>query len=106
MQRRLSVVERLGELLDALVVRGLRACGREETSQLESFRDELRGIGAEHLAEGLGELLEEVSEGERSGARTLVRMQASLRVFERLLTQRAVMLQLEMALEPEVAGDE
>lgn len=96
-----SVVERLTQMLDTLVMRGLRACGREELAQLESYRDELRGIGAEHLASSLDELLRETREGERAAARTLLRAQASLRVFERLLTQRAVAAQLSAVLEAE-----
>jgi hypothetical protein len=51
-------------------------------------------MGAEHLAVSLDRLVAQTREGEREAARTLLMTQASLRVFERLVTLRAVAWQL------------
>lgn len=98
-----ETVERLREALDLLVMRGLRAAGADQISQLESYAGELRGIGAEHLATSLDTLVAQTQSGERAAARTLLTTQASLRTFERLVTLRAVAWQLAVHEEDEEA---
>lgn len=93
----LDLVARLNALLDALVVRGLRTAGAEERARLASHRDHLAGIGANHLAAALAELLAALEDGRREAARALLAARASVRVFERLLTLRVVAAQWQAA---------
>ncbi len=90
-----ALVQGISKQLDELAIRGLRAAAPDDTTQLEAFRDQLQGMGAVHLAESLDTLLTETREGRRAAARTLVRSQAGLRVFERLLTLRSVSMRLQ-----------
>lgn len=99
----LELVTRLNALLDALVVRGLRAAGVEERARLASHRDHLAGIGASHLAASLAELLAALEDGRREAARALLAARASVRVFERLLTLRVVAAQWQAAAAAEGA---
>lgn len=94
----LLLVERLSALLDALAVRGLRAAGSEERARLSSLRDALAQIGAEHLRDGLAQLLDDLDAGRREAARTLLRTRASVRVFERLLSLHMVRAELAAAV--------
>src|SRR5262245_28481901 len=82
----LQTVERLHAVLADLVVRGLRAAGREQLASLASLREELERIGSHHLAGRLAELLDGLRKGDRSAAAALLRAQTSLRLFERILT--------------------
>jgi hypothetical protein len=82
----LQTVERLHGALADLVVRGLRAAGREQLALLASLRQELERIGGHHLASRLADLLDGLRQGERSAAAALLRAQTSLRLFERILT--------------------
>lgn len=86
----LALVHRLTALLDEVVVRGMRASGPDELSRLHQQRDALAQMGANHLTEALDELLADLRSGRREGARTLLKARASVRVFERLLSLRAV----------------
>ena len=81
---------RIGAAMDALAVRGLRAAGPDDTAQLESFRDELSGMGASHLASLLNVLLERVREGRRDAPRAFLHAHTALRMLERLYTLRRV----------------
>ena len=53
-------------------------------------REALQQMGATQLAAALGELLAAMDDGRREAAQALLALRARLRVFERLLTQRAV----------------
>ncbi len=86
----LALVLTLSTQLDALVVRGLRAAGPEDRARLAGHREQLQQMGATHLAAALGELLAAMDDGRREAAQALLALRARLRVFERLLTQRAV----------------
>lgn len=86
----METIERLQASLDRLLVRGLRAAGQEQLSALEQHRESLQRAGAEHLASSLQELVEQTQEGDRQAARTMLRLQTSVRLFERVLSQRAV----------------
>lgn len=86
----LALVLTLATQLDALVVRGLRATGAEDRARLAGHREQLQQMGATHLAAALGELLAAMGDGRREAAQALLALRARLRVFERLLTQRAV----------------
>ncbi|MCU0756670.1 MAG: hypothetical protein MUE46_16410 [Xanthomonadales bacterium] len=81
----------LSAQLDALLVRGLRAASAEDRARLASHREQLQQMGAAQLAAALGELLDAMADGRREAAHALLAVRARLRVFERLLTQRAVL---------------
>jgi hypothetical protein len=79
-------LERIRTLLENLVVRGLRACGPDELSQVRSFAEHLEQTGAGHLASSLFALREQIERDERASARTLLETQTNVRLLERLLT--------------------
>lgn len=82
----IQTVERLeGELAD-LAIRGLRAVGTEHLASLRGLREEFERIGATHLAGRIGDVIDAIENDDRRGAAALMKAQASLRVFERILT--------------------
>ena len=83
-------LERLRALLENLVVRGLRACGEDELSQLRAFAEHLEQSGVGHLASVLAELRGQIERDERASAVTLLEAQTNVRLLERLLTVRVV----------------
>ena len=91
------VTEGLRDLLDDLVVRGLRTAGSEELRRLDTAREELDRLGAGHLAGRLDDLAAAVrAGGADSGA--LLRVQTSLRLFEGLLTREVAADRLATAI--------
>jgi hypothetical protein len=101
-------IERLRSMLENLIVRGLRACGREELVQLESYAEDLDRSGAGHVASILTELRQQIERNDRAAARTLLSAQTSARLLERLLTLRVVKGTLQQALQRDAdpVGDE
>jgi hypothetical protein len=95
-------------MLENLIVRGLRARGREELVQLESYAEDLDRSGAGHVASILSELREQIGRNDRAAARTLLRAQTSVRLLERLLTLRVVKGTLQRAMQQDAnpGGDE
>jgi hypothetical protein len=91
-------IERLRALLENLVVRGLRACGEDELSQLRGFAEHLDQSGAGHLASVLAELRGQIERDDRASARTLLEAQTNVRLLERLLTLRVVKEQYAAAM--------
>jgi hypothetical protein len=83
-------IERLRTLLEALIVRGLRACGADELAQLKSQVEYLDRTGAAHVAAVLAELHAQIERDDRAAARTLLKAQTAVRLLERLLTLRIV----------------
>jgi hypothetical protein len=83
-------LERIRTLLDNLVVRGLRACGPDELSQIGSFAEHLEQTGAGHLASLLSDLRSQIERDDRTSARTLLETLTNVRLLERLLTLRVV----------------
>ncbi len=92
-------LERIRSLLENLVVRGLRACGPDELSQIGSFAEHLDQTGAGHLASLLSVLRSEIERDQRSSARTLLEAQTNVRLLERLLTLRVVKARFATAIE-------
>jgi hypothetical protein len=109
-------IERVRALLEGLIVRGLRACGPDELSQISSFAEHLEQAGVGHLASLLSDLQGQIERDERSSARKLLETQINVRLLERLLTLRVVkgqyavaiatVEQLESSPELEDTGDE
>jgi hypothetical protein len=93
-------VERLRGEFDDLAVRGLRPAGPEHLASLDALREEFRRIGAEHMAGLIGAVAEAIRANDRAAARALLRAQASLRVFERVLTLEVAAEALAALAEP------
>lgn len=98
-----QTIERLQHSFEDLAVRGLRSCGADQLQVLSILHEELDRIGAAHLAGRLEDLIEKIRNDDRGAARALMRAQASLRVFERLLTLEAV--EREMTLLQELLAE-
>ena len=81
-----QAVDRLHGAFEDLAVRGLRSAGPRDLAALRAVREEFERIGAGHLAGRVAEVVRAVEAGDRSAARALLQAQASLRVFERILT--------------------
>jgi len=96
---------RLQSEIEDLAVGGLRAAGPDRLSVLEATREELSRIGALHLAGRLAALTGSIRNGDREAAAALMRTQASLRVFERLLTLETAGAALAAQV-PEDEGEE
>jgi hypothetical protein len=82
----MQTVEHLQQVLENLIVRGLRSAGAQERAVLQGLRTEFDRIGAHHLASRIGALSSALENDDRSAAAALLKTQASLRVFERVLT--------------------
>jgi hypothetical protein len=85
-----QTIERLQQSFEDLSVRGLRACGSDQLQVLIALHEELERVGAAHLAGRLEDLIDKIRDDDRGSARSLMRAQASLRVFERFLTIETV----------------
>ena len=105
MEEVVQTIERLQQTFEDLAVRGLRSCGPEQLIVLSSLHEELDRIGAAHLAGRLEDVIAKIRNDDRSSARALMRAQASLRVFERLLTLGTVESEMTR-LKSMLAGDD
>lgn len=81
-----QIVEHLQSVLENLVTRGLRAAGVAERNALATLGAEFTRIGAGHLAERVLVLREAIENDHRDAPERLLKTQASLRLFERILT--------------------
>ncbi len=81
-----QVIDRLRSQFEDLAIRGLRAAGAADLAKLRLLREELERVGAGHMASQIAAIVDAIDRGERSSAQALLRAQASLRVFERILT--------------------
>lgn len=104
-----QTIERLQQTFEDMAVRGLRSCGPEQVTALSSLHDELNRIGAAHMAGRLEDVITKIRNDDRGSARALMRAQASLRVFERLLTLGTVgeeMARLQAVLAGDLGDDD
>lgn len=90
-----GTLDRLNSELQDLLVRGLRICGPEHLLPLRGIHSELDRIGASHLGGRLSKLISAIESDSREAAVDLLRTQASLRVFERVLTVKVATLKLD-----------
>ena len=86
LEETLQTLEHLQQVMENLLVRGLRSAGSQELNTLAALESELGRVGAAHLAGHIGELRKCLSADPAAAAAVLLRTQASLRVFERILT--------------------
>src|SRR5437867_13375583 len=81
-----QIIEHLQSVLENLVARGLRAAGAAQRNALATLGAEFTRIGAGHLAEHVLALNEAIENDRRDAPERLLKAQASLRLFERILT--------------------
>lgn len=101
-----QTIEHVRSAFEDLTVRGLRSAGPEHVATLSALRDEFERIGAGHLAGRIAAVVEALRGGEARAATALMRAQASLRVFERVLTLQVAGQTLSGLLESTDAEDE
>ena len=95
-----QTIEHVQSAFEDLTVRGLRSAGPDQLATLSALREEFERIGAGHLAGRIAAVVETRS------ATALLRAQASLRVFERVLTLQVAAQTLSALLESANAEDE
>jgi hypothetical protein len=81
-----QIIEHVQGVLENLITRGLRAAGLAERNALATLGDELTRVGAGHLAQRVMALREALETDAADGPSLLLKAQASLRLFERVLT--------------------
>lgn len=101
-----QLVEHLQGVLENLITRGLRAAGLAERNALATLGDEFTRIGASHLAERVQALCDALEADHRDGPNRLLKAQASLRLFERVLTLEVARASLKQWQEAQTAGKE
>ncbi len=89
-QEIVQTIEHLQNAFEELTVRGLRSAGTEQLNRLTNLKEEMERIGASHLAHRIQLVIEGIQKDDRKAASALMRAQASLRVFERVLTLETV----------------
>ncbi len=87
-----------------LAVGGLRSLGPEHLPLLRSLGEQLDTIGALHIGGRVHTLAEAIENDDKSAATALMRAQASLRLFERILTTDAIEKELQQMLDTEATG--
>ena len=95
---------RLQAELEDLAVGGLRAAGLDRLPVLRAVQEDLARVGASHLAGRLQVLVDALRAGEREAAAALVLTQASLRVFERVLTLETTAARLQSLVPAEASS--
>lgn len=89
-QEIVHTIEQLQNAFEELTVRGLRSAGSEHLKKLESLKEEMERIGAAHMAHRIEVVIEGIQKDDRKAAAALMRAQATLRVFERVLTLETI----------------
>ena len=98
-------IDRLQGAFEDLAVRGLRSAGPRDLATLRVVREEFERIGAGHLAGRIAEVIRAIEAHDRSAARALLQAQASLRVFERILTLEVAAAALQAMADGEQEGE-
>lgn len=91
-------IDQLNKTFEDLCIRGLRSAGTDELNKLASIQEELDRIGAAHLCSRLEQVVQGIRNGSRNAAPALMQAQASLRLFERILTLEVAASQLQSLL--------
>jgi hypothetical protein len=101
-----QLVEHLQGVLENLITRGLRAAGLAERNALATLGEEFTRIGAGHLAQRVLALREALESDDRDGPNRLLKAQASLRLFERVLTLEIARAALHRWMESAAAQED
>ncbi len=81
-----QTIDRLQTEFEELAVRGLRSAGPQDLAMLAAIHEEFERIGAGHLAQRIGAVIDAIRNNDRGAAAALLGAQASLRLFERMFT--------------------
>ena len=81
-------------LIHHLVLGGLLTTSGEQRTQLANLCEEFERIGASHLTMRLQTLQSAIQAGDHAAAPALMKLQASVALFEKVLTKRALAPQL------------
>ncbi|MCB9689000.1 MAG: hypothetical protein H6735_28415 [Alphaproteobacteria bacterium] len=100
-----DTLEALRRELEELVVRGVRTASSADVARLDGTREELARLGAAHLAERLGTLVDATRADRPEAARALLDAWTTLRVFERVLTLDTVADALAPPVEDDGEGE-
>jgi len=84
-----QVANHLQGVLENMMTRGLRSASLAERNTLATLGEELTRIGAGHLAQRVLALRDALETDAPDGPSRLLKAQASLRLFERVLTLEA-----------------
>jgi hypothetical protein len=99
-----QIVDHLQGLLENLVTRGLRSAGLAERNALATLGGELTRVGASHLAQRVLDLKGALETDDRDAPNRLLKAQASLRLFERVLTLEVARASLQNWLQNASGG--
>jgi hypothetical protein len=82
-------ISRLQAEFDDLAVRGMRTTGTQHLAPLKAMREEFERIGAAHLAGRIARVIGGIETDDNGAATALLQAQASLRLFERVVSLEA-----------------
>lgn len=82
----MQTIEQIKQLFRDLTVGGLLTAEADKINTLRTLSEEFSRIGANHSAEKLQALLRAIESSSKESAPLLMRAQASIQLFERLLT--------------------
>ena len=82
----MQTIEQIKQLFRDLTVGGLLTAEADKINTLSALCDEFSRIGASHITEKLHDLLRAIENNSKQSAPLLMRAQASIQLFERLLT--------------------
>jgi hypothetical protein len=99
-----QIIEHLQAEFQDLVVRGLRTVGPQHLASLETIRQELQRINADHLADRIQCLVEAIRDDRPDAAAAVLQAQTSLRLFQRMLTLDVAASTLETMLAADEGG--
>jgi len=88
-------LRQLQEECEDLAIGGLRSVGPERIPLLRQLAEQLSQIGALHLSEQWRTLIDAINSNDKSAAAALMRVQANIKLFERILTLESATSQLE-----------
>src|SRR5262249_51155244 len=100
-----QTIYRLQSAFRDLALRGLRSAGPPGLAPLRPVREECERLGADYVAGRIAEVGRAIEAHDRSAARALVQAQASLRVFERILTLEIAAGVLQAMVDGKPAGE-
>ena len=92
-------LQQLQAEFEDLAVGGLRTMGPEHLPLLQSLSEHFTQIGATHSGQCLHDLTNAIRNNDKGAAVALMRAQASLRLFERILTKEAISAELQSYIE-------
>lgn len=85
-QEAMQTIEQVKQLFRDLTVGGLLTAEADKINTLRTLTKEFTRIDAHHIAEKLQALLRAIEYNDKQSASLLMRAQASVQLFERLLT--------------------